>query len=98
MILLVCPFVFIHIFVFIFFFYIACCDSCGFGCDGGFPQAAWAYFKTTGLVTGGNYNTKQGCEPYTIKACDHQYVFLMNFLFFSFTFLRFSVSMEVYHQ
>jgi cathepsin B len=49
----------------------ACCDSCGFGCDGGFPQAAWAYFKTTGLVTGGNYNSKQGCEPYTIKACDH---------------------------
>jgi cathepsin B len=49
----------------------ACCSECGFGCDGGFPQAAWSYFKTTGLVTGGNYNTKQGCEPYTIKACDH---------------------------
>jgi len=49
----------------------ACCDSCGFGCDGGFPQAAWQYFKETGLVTGGNYDTKQGCEPYTIKACDH---------------------------
>jgi cathepsin B len=52
----------------------ACCSSCGFGCDGGFPQAAWAYYKSTGLVTGGNYNTKQGCEPYTIKACDHHVV------------------------
>jgi len=50
---------------------VACCDACGFGCDGGFPQAAWAYYRSTGLVTGGNYNTKQGCEPYTIKACDH---------------------------
>jgi len=48
-----------------------CCASCGFGCDGGFPQAAWAYYKKTGLVTGGNYNSKQGCEPYTIKSCDH---------------------------
>jgi len=50
---------------------VACCDSCGFGCDGGFPQAAWQYYQETGLVTGGNYNTKQGCEPYTVKACDH---------------------------
>jgi len=50
---------------------VACCDACGFGCEGGFPQAAWSYYKSTGLVTGGNYNTKQGCEPYTIKACDH---------------------------
>jgi len=49
----------------------ACCSECGFGCDGGFPQAAWSYYKDTGLVTGGNYNTKQGCEPYTIAACDH---------------------------
>jgi len=49
----------------------ACCSACGYGCEGGFPQTAWSYFKTTGLVTGGNYNTKQGCEPYTIPACDH---------------------------
>jgi len=48
-----------------------CCSSCGFGCDGGFPQAAWSYYKTKGLVTGGNYNSKQGCEPYTIASCDH---------------------------
>ncbi|CAF3491828.1 unnamed protein product [Rotaria socialis] len=50
---------------------VSCCDECGFGCDGGFPQSAWSYFKTDGLVTGGNYNTKQGCEPYSIPACDH---------------------------
>ncbi|CAF1069301.1 unnamed protein product [Adineta ricciae] len=50
---------------------VSCCSSCGFGCDGGFPQAAWSYYKSSGLVTGGNYNSKQGCEPYTIPACDH---------------------------
>jgi cathepsin B len=50
---------------------LSCCSECGFGCDGGFPEAAWAHYKSAGLVTGGNYNTKQGCEPYTIKSCDH---------------------------
>lgn len=50
---------------------VSCCDECGFGCDGGFPQSAWSYFKSDGLVTGGNYNTKQGCEPYSIPSCDH---------------------------
>jgi len=50
---------------------VSCCTSCGFGCDGGFPQSAWTYYKSTGLVTGGNYNSKEGCEPYTIASCDH---------------------------
>jgi len=50
---------------------VACCSECGYGCEGGFPQAAWSYFEHTGLVTGGNYNTKQGCEPYSIPSCDH---------------------------
>jgi len=48
-----------------------CCSSCGFGCDGGFLEAAWEYYKKPGLVTGGNYNSKEGCEPYTIASCDH---------------------------
>jgi cathepsin B len=50
---------------------VSCCKTCGFGCNGGFPQAAWSYFKKTGLVTGGNYNSNEGCRPYTIAACDH---------------------------
>jgi len=50
---------------------LSCCDECGFGCEGGYPQAAWSYYEKTGLVTGGNYNTKQGCEPYSIASCDH---------------------------
>jgi len=50
---------------------LACCDSCGDGCDGGFPASAWQYWLTTGLVSGGNYNSDQGCQPYTIKSCEH---------------------------
>jgi len=48
-----------------------CCFSCGMGCDGGFPAAAWEYWVEKGLVTGGNYNTHQGCQPYTIPECEH---------------------------
>jgi cathepsin B len=53
---------------------LACCLLCGEGCNGGYPVAAWNHYKLTGLVTGGNYNTSQGCEPYTLPECDHQYV------------------------
>jgi cathepsin B len=49
----------------------SCCDSCGAGCGGGYPAAAWEWYRTTGVVTGGNYNTKQGCLPYEIPNCAH---------------------------
>ncbi len=49
----------------------ACCRACGDGCDGGYPESTWQYFKKTGLVTGGNYNSKEGCQPYSIQDCDH---------------------------
>ena len=50
---------------------LTCCESCGFGCNGGFPPSAWDYFKGDGIVTGGPYNSHKGCRPYTIPACDH---------------------------
>jgi hypothetical protein len=25
----------------------------------------------SGLVTGGNYNSGEGCQPYSIEACEH---------------------------
>ncbi|CAF0963250.1 unnamed protein product [Adineta steineri] len=50
---------------------VSCCKLCGSGCNGGFPTAAWNHYRLTGLVTGGNYNSSEGCEPYTIAACDH---------------------------
>lgn len=50
---------------------VACCHTCGFGCNGGFPNMAWEYFKKTGICTGGNYNTNEGCKPYSIAECEH---------------------------
>lgn len=38
---------------------VSCCYTCGFGCNGGFPGAAWSYWVKKGLVTGGNYNSSQ---------------------------------------
>ena len=48
-----------------------CCSSCGYGCNGGFPESAWEYFRDSGIVTGGPYNSNEGCQPYQIPACDH---------------------------
>ncbi|XP_054153714.1 cathepsin B-like [Oppia nitens] len=50
---------------------VSCCSSCGFGCSGGFPGAAWNYWVHTGLVSGGLYNSHKGCQPYVIAACEH---------------------------
>lgn len=47
-----------------------CCNKCGFGCHvGGYPIRAWQYFKNHGVVTGGNYNTSDGCQPYRVPPC-----------------------------
>jgi len=43
---------------------LACCDSCGYGCGGGFPSAAWQYWVDTGIVT-------EQCQPYPFPSCDH---------------------------
>jgi len=50
---------------------LACCFECGYGCDGGYPESTWEYFMETGLVTGGGYNSKEGCQPYSLEDCDH---------------------------
>jgi len=41
-----------------------CCSSCGDGCDGGYPSAAWQYWVSSGLV-------EEGCYPYPFPSCDH---------------------------
>jgi cathepsin B len=50
---------------------LACCTGCGMGCNGGFPGAAWEYWVKSGLVTGGLYNSQEGCQPYDVPACEH---------------------------
>jgi len=41
-----------------------CCDSCGDGCNGGYPPSAWQYWKSSGLV-------EEECYPYPFPSCDH---------------------------
>lgn len=50
---------------------LSCCYSCGFGCNGGFPGMAWRYWVKNGIVTGGAYESKQGCRPYEVPPCEH---------------------------
>lgn len=38
---------------------VSCCHTCGFGCNGGFPGAAWSYWVSKGLVSGGPYGSDQ---------------------------------------
>jgi len=52
----------------------SCCKECGNGCNGGMLGSSWEYWKEEGIVSGGNYNTKQGCQPYLVAACDHHVV------------------------
>jgi len=42
----------------------SCCDTCGQGCDGGYPPQAWQYWVDTGVVS-------TNCEPYSLPSCDH---------------------------
>ena len=37
-------------------------------------MAAWEFWKSNGIVTGGQYNSTEGCQPYEIPACDHHVV------------------------
>lgn len=50
-----------------------CCKECGHGCTrGGDSRSAWRFFKEHGAVTGGDYNSEQGCQPYEIPPSKSQ--------------------------
>ncbi|GAB6019813.1 hypothetical protein CHUAL_001354 [Chamberlinius hualienensis] len=51
---------------------LSCCGDCGSGCDGGYPENAWDFYLKNGLVTGGNFNTSEGCRPYSFPECEHR--------------------------
>jgi len=50
---------------------------CGFlacfsmGCNGGQVGTPWAWFKNTGVVTGGQQGDTGGCYDYTMPICNH---------------------------
>lgn len=50
---------------------ISCCKTCGYGCSSGFPPKAWLYYKEHGVVTGGLYDSDDGCMPYPFAPCEH---------------------------
>lgn len=50
---------------------LSCCYQCGYGCNGGMPGAAFLHWKHGGIVSGGRYNSSDGCQPYEIAPCEH---------------------------
>jgi len=50
---------------------LACCGTCGAGCNGGNPSAAWSWLRTTGVVTGNGYHLYDWCDSYALPNCDH---------------------------
>lgn len=50
---------------------VGCCNSCGMGCNGGYPSAVWSWFKSEGVVTGGENGNTDWCSAYSLKKCDH---------------------------
>jgi cathepsin B len=50
---------------------VSCCTSCGDGCDGGDPGAAWDWYERTGVVSGDLYGDNSYCQPYKLAPCDH---------------------------
>ncbi|KAL3089124.1 hypothetical protein niasHS_008489 [Heterodera schachtii] len=43
------------------------CSPNSYGCNGGSPYYAWNWIKSTGVVTGTDYPTKNGCKPYPFE-------------------------------
>ncbi|KAJ1367882.1 hypothetical protein KIN20_028900 [Parelaphostrongylus tenuis] len=53
---------------------LSCCgDSCGYGCEGGNPIAAWQYFELNGVCSGGYYGEMDVCKPYVFHPCGHHH-------------------------
>jgi len=50
---------------------LSCCPSCGDGCEGGFPNSAWSWLASTGIVSGKNYGDFEQCVSYPFQPCGH---------------------------
>lgn len=50
---------------------LSCCQECSTnGCIGGISGWAWYYWYSEGIVTGGSYGSKEGCQPYPHPPCE----------------------------
>lgn len=52
----------------------SCCHLGDMGCNGGIPSTAYTYYKSSGIVDGGNYGDKSGCYSYELAPCAHHSV------------------------
>ncbi|KAI5651917.1 papain family cysteine protease domain-containing protein [Phthorimaea operculella] len=50
---------------------LSCCSDCGQGCGGGSIAKAWQHWINSGIVSGGAYNSNEGCQPYSVAPCEH---------------------------
>nr|XP_018899986.1 PREDICTED: cathepsin B-like cysteine proteinase 4 [Bemisia tabaci] len=50
----------------------SCCKKCGWGCEGGWPSLALEFYRKHGVVTGGDFESNEGCMPYEVKPCSHR--------------------------
>lgn len=53
---------------------LSCCHKCTNyedGCEGGYMDETYRYFLRNGVVTGGDFNSSLGCQPYKYSKCDH---------------------------
>ena len=49
----------------------SCCSLGDMGCNGGIPSTVYTYYKTAGIVDGGNYGDKSMCYSYQLQPCAH---------------------------
>ncbi|WP_410317793.1 C1 family peptidase, partial [Klebsiella pneumoniae] len=52
----------------------ACCTECGLGCYGGDEDCVLRHWVEHGYVSGGRYNSNEGCQPYSVEECEHHMV------------------------
>lgn len=50
---------------------LSCCSSCGYGCNGGYPFAAFEFWESSGVVTGDSFGDETMCRPYAFEPCEH---------------------------
>ncbi|XP_065222150.1 cathepsin B-like cysteine proteinase 4 [Planococcus citri] len=55
------------------------CDNNGDGCKGGYLDMAWEFLKKRGTLTGGEFGSKEGCQPYPFPP----YVWYLPFIEYS---------------
>lgn len=49
--------------------FITACDKRNFGCKGGYLATAWKFLERNGTVSGGEFHSDEGCQPYPFHPC-----------------------------